>query len=411
MQGRRRLVVWVSLLVLALAVTPVFVGGRRAEAAGPKILKIGTIMPLSGPLGVIGLTWDRGFDLCADTLNEQGGLKIGSEKYLIQFIHEDGKASPEACAAAANKLVYQDKVKFVIGEVMTPASQAIYGVTKPAGVLHVLAYTQSPYREEVWGVGPDNPLLVLLMPTTNLAYKPFYDYLAKTYPKVKRVVHAESTYPFNKIIQEAENTAKASGLQVVGVERYDYAWTDFYPFMTAILKHQPDAISVEHAGPDQMALMVKAARELGFKGPILSLGSASPVFVLAGAGAVNCYDIMCDQAYAGDPSAPEPMRKAKQRWEAKYPKEQFADDALMAWDEVWVLAQAIEKAQSLDPAVVLKTLESMSAPGSLKTTFGPGHMGGLKTLGVNRELVRPIPISVIQGKEIKMVEWVTPVLP
>ncbi len=410
MQGKKWLVVWMSLLVLALVVTPLLAGGCAREV-GPKTLKIGTVMPISGPLGVIGLAWDRGFDLAADMVNEQGGLKVGGDTYLIEFIHEDSKASPEASATAANKLVYQDKVKFVIGAVMTPASEAVYSVTKPAGVLHVLAYTQDPYTEEMWGVAPDNPLVVLLMPTTNLSYKPFFEYLAETYPNVKKVVHCESTYPFKLIIEEAKQTAEASGLEVVGVERYDYAWTDWYPFITAILAHEPDAISVEHAGPDQMALMVKAARELGFTGPIISLGSASPVFVLAGAGAENCYDIMCNQAYAGDPNAPQAMKDVKARWEAKYPGEVFVDDALMPWDEVWVLAQAIEKANSLDPEVVVETLEGMSAPGSLQTTFGPGHMGGLQTLGVNRMLVRPIPITVIQGEEIRMVKWVTPELP
>ena len=401
----------VGLLLLVFGIV-IFVGGDYAKgAAEPKILKIGTVMPISGPLGVIGLAWDRGFDLCADMVNEQGGLKVGDDRYKIQFIHEDGKASPEAAAAATNKLVHQDKVKFVMGEVMTPASQAIYEVTKPAGVLHILTYTQDPYREDMWGIGSDNPLLVLLMPTTNIAYNAFFDYLAKNYPKAKKVVHAESTYPFKRIIEEAKKSAMANGLQVVGVERYDYAWTDFYPFATAVLKYKPDAITVEHSGPDQMALMVKAVREQGFKGPIMSLGSASPVFILAGAGAGNCYDIMCNQAYAGDPNAPQAMKDVKKRWEAKYPKDAWVDDALMPWDEVWVLAQAIEKAKSLQPEAVVKTLESMTKPGSLKTAFGPGHMGGLKTLGVNGELVRPVPITVIQGNQIKMVKWVTPQLP
>lgn len=411
MKNRRLRIASIVILLISFVIFSSIHVSDAKEATGVKILKIGTVMPISGPLGVIGLAWDRGFDLCADWLNEGGGLKVGGERYQIKFIHEDGKASPEAAAAAANKLVHQDKVKFVMGEVMTPASQAIYEVTKPAGVLHLLAYTQDPYREDMWGIGSDNPLLVLLMPTTNLAYKPFFDYLVKTYPNVKKVVHTESTYPFVRIIEEAKKTAKECGLEVVGVERYDYSWTDFYPFATSILKYKPDAISVEHAGPDQMALIVKSVREQGFKGPIMSLGSASPVFVLAGAGAVNCYDVMCNQAFAGDPTAPQAMKDVKKRWESKYPKEVWVDDALMPWDEVWVLAQAIEKANSLKPETVVKTLEGMTKPGSLNTVFGPGHMGGLKTFGVNRMLVRPIPITVIQKNDIKMIKWVTPELP
>ena len=329
MRGKRLWIVCIGVLLLGLPVATVL-GSHYANAAGPKVLKIGTIMPISGPLGAIGLAWDRGFDLCADMINEQGGLKVGADRYRIEFIHEDGKMSPEASAAAANKLVHQDKVKFVMGEVMTPASQAIYEVTKPAGVLHILTYTQDPYREDMWAIGADTPNIVLLMPTTNLAYRPFFDYLAKTYPSVKTVVHAESTYPLVRIIEEAKRAAQAAGLQVVGVERYDFSWTDFNSFATAILKHKPDAISLEHCGPDQAALIIKAAREQGFKGPIMSLGSASAVFILAGAGAENSHDIMADQAYAGDPDAPAAMKDVKKRWEAKYPKEQWVDDAFDA---------------------------------------------------------------------------------
>ena len=410
MRDKRLWIVSVAVFLLLLPAL-VLLGNHCANAAGPKELKIGTIMPISGPLGAIGLAWDRGFDLCADMINEQGGLKVGADRYRIEFIHEDGKMSPEASAAAANKLVHQDKVKFVMGEIMTPASQAIYEVTKPAGVLHILTYTQDPYREDMWAIGADTPDIVLLMPTTNLAYRAFFEYLAKTYPNVKTVVHAESNYPLVRIIEEAKRAAQAAGLQVVGVERYDFGWSDFYSFATAILKHKPDAISMEHCGPDQAALMIKAAREQGFKGPIMSLGSASAVFILAGAGAENSHDIMADQAYAGDPDAPAAMRDVKKRWEAKYPKEPWVDDALMPWDEVWVLAQAIEKANSIDPKQVVKVLQSMTKPGSLKTTFGPGYMGGLKTYGVNGLLVRPAPITVIQGEKIKMVKWFTPVVP
>ena len=86
------------------------------------------------------------------------------------------------------------------------------------------------------------------------------------------------------------------------MERYDFSWTDFNSFATAILKHKPDAISLEHCGPDQAALIIKAAREQGFKGPIMSLGSASAVFILAGAGAENNHDIMADRHMPATPT-------------------------------------------------------------------------------------------------------------
>jgi branched-chain amino acid transport system substrate-binding protein len=404
---------WVTRIVLLLLVlTLVGFFGRGQAAAEQNVLKLGTIMPMSGPLGIIGITWNHGYDIFADWINEQGGVKVGKDNYKIRFVHEDSKASPEASAAAANKLVYEDKVNFVMGAIMTPASQAIYGVTKPAGVLHVLTYTQDPYRQDIWGPGPDNPLLVLTFPTTNLAYKSFFQYLAKNYPNVKRLVHCEVPYPVPRIIEEAKNQAQAAGLEVVGLERHDYAWTDYYPFATAVLTHRPDAVSVEHAGPDQMALMIKALREQGFKGPIMSLGSSPANSVVAAAGARNSYDLMFNQGDTADPNAPQAMKNVKKLWEAKYPGEPYVDDTLMAWDGAWVLVQVISKAGSLDAQKVLSTFEGMKEPGSVQTVFGPGYIGGQKTYGVNRYLVRPIPVTVVErGGVIKMASWSTPEVP
>lgn len=106
-----------------------------------------------------------------------------------------------------------------------------------------------------------------------------------------------------RLKKEAIDTAEATGFKVVGGETLDWSWTDWYPYATSLLKHQPEAIFIIHGGgSDAVTYEIKAIREQGFKGPIMSLGSASPVFVLAGTGAVNCYDVMCNQAYAGDPN-------------------------------------------------------------------------------------------------------------
>ena len=412
MRDKRLWIMSVGVLLLALPVVALL-GPGHAAAAAPKVLKIGTISPISGPLGVIGLTWGRGFNMCAEWLNEQGGVKVGGDRYQIEFIHEDSKASPEAATAAANKLVHQDKVGFVIGDVLNPCSEAIYSVTKPAGVLHVLLDTMDPYREDQWGIGPDNPLLVLLMPGITISFDPFFKYLHSTYPSVKNLAYGVATAgTFTRMVKDAADTAQANGFKVVGGESLDYSWTDFNPFVTALLKHKPDGIYIIHGGgPDLVAVECKAARQMGFKGPIISFGLASPALIPSTVGAQDSHDIIANQAYAMAPEATKMMKEVVRRWEAKYPKETFVDDALMAWDEVWVLSQGIEKANSLKPEAVLKALEGMGKSGSLKTTFGPGCMGGLKTLGVNRMLVRPFPITVVQGGKINMVKWVSSELP
>jgi ABC-type branched-subunit amino acid transport system substrate-binding protein len=101
-----------------------------------------------------------------------------------------------------------------------------------------------------------------------------------------------------------------------------------------------------------------------------------------------------------DLSNPTPaMKEVIDRWQAKY-KEPFVSDTILAWDESWMLVQAMRKAGSVDPAKVVAAFDLMTEPGSLQTVFGPARMGGAQRFGVNRVLVRPIPISTIMKGKI-----------
>lgn len=118
------------------------------------------------------------------------------------------------------------------------------------------------------------------------------------------------------------------------------------------------------------------------------------------AGADACHDVFCNGMDLGHPT--DAMREVMERWQAKY-KEEFVSDALLAWDESWILVQAIEKAKSIDPVKVLEALDSMTRPGSLQTVFGPAYLGGAERFGVNRILVKPIPISRLMNGNIELV--------
>src|ERR1700682_5176374 len=83
-------------------------------------IKLGTIMPYSGPAsayGVIGKIEDAYFK----TINEQGG--INGRK--IQFISYDDGYSPPKAVEQARKLVESDEVLFLFGPLGTPSNSAI----------------------------------------------------------------------------------------------------------------------------------------------------------------------------------------------------------------------------------------------------------------------------------------------
>ncbi len=85
-----------------------------AQAAEPIVIKVGNITALSGPAGPWGQTPVPAYDAYVELLNKEG-IKIGGKTYKIQLIHVDDQNSPEGGAAAAKRLIFEEKVKFIVG--------------------------------------------------------------------------------------------------------------------------------------------------------------------------------------------------------------------------------------------------------------------------------------------------------
>jgi ABC-type branched-subunit amino acid transport system substrate-binding protein len=102
------------LLGLTLVLTSVLVGCAKPVAT--KTLDIGVVSNLqSGP----GLQLYRSTQVLADLDNQAGGLLIGGERYNVHIISYDNSNSQATAAAAVNKLVFEDKVKFIFFDAMS----------------------------------------------------------------------------------------------------------------------------------------------------------------------------------------------------------------------------------------------------------------------------------------------------
>jgi branched-chain amino acid transport system substrate-binding protein len=382
-------------------------GAMSAEPS--KVLKIGSAMPISGPQATVGLAWARGYDIFADWINGKDGLTIGKEKFRIQMINEDSKMNPEAAASSAMKLVNQDKVKFIIGEILDPCGEAIYGVASPAKALHALSFLNIPGSPA--DISPNRSLKVRLGIQNNMVHPIMYDYLVKAYPTVKTVVMAEMDIGLDPVVAHRKSVAEQHGIKTLAVELYPLESFDLYPVQTRVLSYKPDAIDLGSCPPDHASLHIKAARELGFKGPIFYHSPIDPAIIFRAVGAEKSNDIFgAGVDITSQKNITPMMQEVEKGWKKKY-TEPFVSDSLLAFDVTWTLCQGISKAGSLDAEGVAKTFETLTKPGDLQTVFGPAHMGGLKTFGVNKALVRPIPLSLIKNGKIELLKLTLPKLP
>jgi ABC-type branched-subunit amino acid transport system substrate-binding protein len=175
---------------------------------------------------------------------------------------------------------------------------------------------------------------------------------------------------------------------------------DFIPIATKVLAKKPDAIHifVTAWAPQE----IRAIRQLGFKGPIISDTPLPLSIAIHIAGTEASTDLLCCGIYDLEPATKE-GKEVMDLWAVKY-KEPFVADAWMGWDNAWTLIQGMKKAQSIEPEKIVAALETMTKPGDIKTTFGDSNMGGLKRFGVNRVLMRPCTITHIMNGKPKILE-------
>src|ERR1700726_3945366 len=106
--------------LLALSSATAFAAGQYDPGASDTEIKIGNIMPYSGPAsayGVIGKTEEAYFK----KVNAEGG--INGRK--ISFISYDDAYSPPKAVEQARKLVESDEVLLVFNPLGTPSNTAI----------------------------------------------------------------------------------------------------------------------------------------------------------------------------------------------------------------------------------------------------------------------------------------------
>jgi branched-chain amino acid transport system substrate-binding protein len=394
----------VLIVFLFTAIVPVR-DGQAANPVAAKHLKIGIVLPLSGYLSGVGQGWRYGYELFFDKLNnEEGGLKVGEERYLVDLSLQDGW-NADTAATATNKLVYDEKVKFIIGGLGSDvAIKTIYKIASGEGVLHGITWAISPGG--VCDPAPDRPLLVRLATGPAGNYRGLYSYLLDNYPNVKKVVYIITEMP-TTFVPYLLSVIKENGIEPIHQNILGGA-PDYTPYCTSAMQHKPDAVHLVNMG--YSSGVIKVLRELGFKGPIISDSPEDPAIMLRIAGPMNCTDIISGGVSTDGLNAPKVMEEVRDRWIAAYPGKPFISDALMAWDEAWALAQAIEKAKSTDPRIVLKAFETMTEPGSIQTLYGPAHMGGseIDGIGVNRVLFKPYPISYLRNGQSKLIKFIPP---
>ncbi|HXG48551.1 MAG TPA: ABC transporter substrate-binding protein [Methylomirabilota bacterium] len=199
----------------------------------------------------------------AQMYNEKGGVKIGNDTYKIQIVSIDEKADPKLAVSGAERLTRQEGIKYIIGPNVDTSAASIKPVVESAGAINFpYAFSKSLYT-------PPAGNSILGMVASYQAGPLIYQYMKeKRGVKTVSFVTRNEADPLNQR-DEGLKAAKEAGLQVISSnDTYEPGTTDFFPVMSKVVKGKPDLIVLSGVAPADAPLLIKSARELGFKGQI-----------------------------------------------------------------------------------------------------------------------------------------------
>jgi branched-chain amino acid transport system substrate-binding protein len=375
----------VLALVISLAVTPLLPNPLLA-----KDLVIGINTPLSGAAAPTGLGLLRAMELAVEDINATGGIKAGKETYTLKLITYDNKYDAKEAVASVNKLIYNDKVKYIIttGGTCVIAVNPLITENK---ILHI-GYTYGGKK----ATNPNAPYTFRSIMEPIQGHSALLPYIVEKF-KVKTIA-LTSTDDETGLIQaeDAEVVAKRLGLTITDKAFAPRGTADFTPMLTKLIAKRPQAIDFGAWAGSDGPLACKQAKELGYTGVmIFSYSQSIPTFEKVAAGFMD--GVLFYGIYATDPT-PIATQAAK-RYEEKY-KQKFDPIVWRNSDVGYVLKKAIETAGSVDPTAVKDAMPKVQIDG----VFGRTRIGGKSYYGIDCQFLFAVPLTTYDAKQKKLVE-------
>ena len=334
----------IALSVAALILTACGKGGDKAAAvpADGVEVKIGHVAPLTGPIAHLGKDNENGARLALEEINK-AGLTIDGKKVVLTLVPEDDAEDPKTATQVAQKLV-DAKVVGVVGHLNSGTSIPASKIYSDAGITQISPSSTNPdYTKQGFKT------TYRLVATDAQQGPALGNYVANTL-KAKTVAIIDDSTQYGKgLADEFEKTVKAAGVKVVTREASNNKATDFKAILTKVKGSKPDVIM--YGGMDATGgPLAKQAAELGIKAKIVGGDGmcTEKLIELAGEAVVN---VTCSEAG----KALSKMAQGAD-FQKRY-KERFNSDvqiyAPFTYDAVYVLVDAMKRANSTDPAKIL----------------------------------------------------------
>jgi len=321
MQSQRRR--FLSATAAALVVGGLLHASVAAQSGDP--VKVGAVLSLTGPGAGLGLAERNGIQLAERAINEKGGIKGRP----LRIVVEDDGSKADIAKSKAENLVFNEKVKAILGPSLTASTGAVAAITN-AQQLPQFAMT---------GLGPPIELtyksVFHMMPPQSLNARAMLEYATKGLKAKRLGVLHDSGY--GQLVTNAlKEQAAAYAVEFVAIEKFEVGATDVSTQAAKVRAANPDALLIIATNP----IPFRNARQMRLTQPIVSAIGSSAYQYVKGMGEFG-HDIVFPEFLVGEDPLPYQAEFVNLYRKAfnELPKNYEA----AGWDAVHALARALER--------------------------------------------------------------------
>ncbi|HEY0385955.1 MAG TPA: ABC transporter substrate-binding protein, partial [Pyrinomonadaceae bacterium] len=356
-------------------------GGAGGGPGGPSgdPIKVGVYLDLSGQTSSFGQSTKNGIEMARDEINNAGGINGRP----IQLVIEDEQGEPGKVTTVVTKLLRQDGVVALLGEVASTNSLTAAPKAQEAKIPMI---TPSSTNPEVTKKGDYIFRVCFIDPFQGEVMAKF---AANSLKAKKAAILSDFNSDYSKgLTQFFKQSFTGLGGSIVNEKSYTQSDRDFSSQLTAIRASNPDVIYVPgYYG--QVGVIAKQARQQGITVPILGGdGWDAPQLWELGGDAMN--NTFISNHYSIDDPLPL-IQKFVADYKARYGGNPDALAAL-GYDAMRVLGDALKRAGSTEGAKLRDAIA--------QTKNFPGVTGTI-TMNAERNVDKPATVLELIAKDRK----------
>lgn len=358
--------------------------GTAAASTSGGTIKIGGLAPLTGNVSVYGIATNNGIKMAVDAANKAGGI-LGKQ---IQYISYDEKGDATEAVNAYNKLVQNDQVVALVGDVTSTPTLAVAQAAVKDNLPMISATATAA------GVTTTGPNVFRACVTDPFQGELMASYSAKKLGAKTAAILYNMADDYSLGVAEAyKKAATDAGINIVAEEKYQTNDVDFKSQLTSIKSKNPDILFIPVYYQD-VALIAVQAKQLGITAKMMGVDGWDGVLDKIDKSNVSALNdtFYCSQytAESTDQKVQDFIKTYKSTYNAE--PNMFA---VLGYDAMNMMIEAIKAAGSTDSNAITKAMSGLKFKG----------LTGEITFDANRNPVKTCAIITIKDGAYKFVEY------